>query len=184
MPPTGPLAPEQIRIIKDWIDQGADWPDDLAGEVLPPPPPPDPNATRMMEALRNGDRQAFKKLLKENPGVANLKGPGGSTPLMYAALYGNADDVRFLLDRGAGPNVKNEAGATALMWALDDTEKTRLLLDHAADPNARSEDASPLSIAAGRYGAGDVVKLLLDHGANPSAISRWRSASGSGQQWR
>ena len=99
MPPTGPLRPEQIRIIKDWIDQGAGWPDDLAGGA-PPPPPPDPNATRIMDALRNGDRQAFKKVLSESPRVINLKGPGGSTPLMYAALYGDADDVRVLLDIG------------------------------------------------------------------------------------
>src|SRR5260370_35328798 len=26
MPPTGPLTPEQIGIIKDWLDQGAKWP--------------------------------------------------------------------------------------------------------------------------------------------------------------
>src|SRR5437879_5188686 len=32
MPPTGPLRPEQINIIKTWIDQGADWPDSLANE--------------------------------------------------------------------------------------------------------------------------------------------------------
>src|SRR5690242_2146597 len=25
MPPTGPLSPEEISIIKNWIDQGADW---------------------------------------------------------------------------------------------------------------------------------------------------------------
>src|SRR4051794_41173481 len=30
MPPTGPLRPEQIKTIKMWIDQGADWPDALA----------------------------------------------------------------------------------------------------------------------------------------------------------
>ena len=33
MPPTGPLRPEQIGIIKTWIDQGADWPDSLAREA-------------------------------------------------------------------------------------------------------------------------------------------------------
>src|ERR1017187_8430770 len=26
IPPTGPLRPEQIEIIKTWIDQGAEWP--------------------------------------------------------------------------------------------------------------------------------------------------------------
>src|SRR6266849_8861014 len=33
MPPTGPLRPEQIAIVKAWIDQGAEWPDSIANEV-------------------------------------------------------------------------------------------------------------------------------------------------------
>ncbi len=170
MPPTGPLSAERINIIKAWIDQGAAWPDDVSGET--PPSPPDPKATRMMEALRDGDRQAFTRILREDPKVVDLKGPGGSTPLMYAALYGDSDSVRLLLESGADPNIRNDAGATALMWAADDLEKTRLLLDHGADANARSEDGrTPLMIAAGRFGSSGVVKLLLDHAANLSVKS-------------
>lgn len=170
MPPTGPLRPEQINMIKAWIDQGAEWPDDLAGDA--PPPPPDPGATRIMDALRKGDRRIVRRLLNENPKIANLKGSGGATPLMYAALYGDAESVRLLLDGGADPNIKNQAGATALMWAVDDAEKIRLLLDHGADANARSEEGrTPLIIAAHQLGSSAVVKLLLDRGANPSARS-------------
>src|SRR5215469_2773711 len=33
MPPSGPLPKEQVEIIKNWIDQGAEWPDDAAGEA-------------------------------------------------------------------------------------------------------------------------------------------------------
>jgi ankyrin repeat protein len=169
MPPTGPLSPEQINTIKLWIDQGADWPDELADDI--PASAPDLNTTRVMEALRNGN-PSFKTLLAEHPKAVNLKGPGGSTPLMYATLYGDPESVRWLLDRGADPNLRNEAGATALMWALDDLAKTRLLLDHGADANAQSDDGiTPLIIAAGRFGSSGLVKLLLDHGANPSAKS-------------
>ncbi len=168
MPLDGTLKPEEINIVKAWIDQGAVWPDDVSGET--PPPPPDPKAARMMEALRKGEREAFQKMLRDDPKVANLKGPGGSTPLMAAVLYGTADTVRLLLDSGADPNIRNEAGATALMWATDDPEKTRLLLKKRADANARSEDGrTPLLIAAGRFGSSAVVKLLLDAGADPSA---------------
>src|SRR5947208_2788191 len=42
MPPTGALSRDKIAIIKTWIDQGAEWPDNLSGEL--PPVPPDPDA--------------------------------------------------------------------------------------------------------------------------------------------
>jgi ankyrin repeat protein len=170
MPPTGPLDPEQLNIIKLWIDQGAKWPDDLAGET--PQAPPDSKAARMMELLRGGDHRAFQRMLSEGPRIANLKGPGGSTPLMYAVLYGDADAVRLLLDNGADPNARNEAGASALLWAVDDLEKTRVLLQRGADVNARSDDGrSALSIAASRFGSLAVVSILLDAGADPSVKS-------------
>jgi ankyrin repeat protein len=170
MPATGPLTQEQIDVIKAWIDQGAEWPDDLAGEL--PPSPPDPRAEPISKALRDGDKELFNKLASGCPKAGNLKGPGGTTPLMQAVLYGDVDSVRLLLEQGADPNIRNDAGATALMWAVDDPEKTRLLIEHGADVNARSDDArTPLLNAAGMFGNTDVIKLLLDRGADLSAKS-------------
>jgi ankyrin repeat protein len=164
MPPSGALSPDQIGVIKDWIDQGADWPDELAGDA--PSAPQDPQAAKLMESIRRGDRTAFEKLLRENPKAARGQGTGGSTPLMYAALYGDTRSAGLLLDKGADPNTRNDAGATALLWAIDEPEITRLLLEHGADANARSADGmTPLLLAAARFGSGDVVRLLLDHGA-------------------
>ena len=169
MPPEGPLSPEQIKVLKAWIDQGAAWPDEASGET--PAPPADPKATRLMTLLREGDRAAFRTMLKEEPRAVKLQGPGGSTPLMFAALYGDAESVRLLLEAGADPNTRNEAGATALMWAVNDLDKTRLLIRSGADVNARSDDGrTPLLIAATWPGSFAVIKLLLDHKANPSQV--------------
>jgi ankyrin repeat protein len=168
MPPTGPLSPEQIDLIKAWIDQGAEWPDDLAGDKAPTIP--DLRSARIMEALRAGDGQKFAKFLRDDPDAIKLKGPGGSTPLMFAALYGDAAACGQLIEHGADVNASNDAGATALMWAIEDPDKVRLLLVHGADANAMSVDSrTPLSIALGNMGSAAVVKLLLDHGANLDA---------------
>src|SRR5215813_11713867 len=138
MPPSGALPAEQIATIKKWIDQGAEWPDALAGDT--PSPPQDPQAVRLMDALRTGHRTEFERALHASPSAAKSRGVGGSTPLMFAALYGDASAIQMLLDSGADPNARNDAGATALLWAIDDVEKTRLLLSHGADPNVRSDD--------------------------------------------
>ena len=165
MPPTGALRPDLIAVLKAWLDQGAEWPDDASGEE--PLSPPDPKALPIMRALRDGDKTTFRKLARQLPNPGNMRGPNGTTPLMQAVLYGDAESVRLLLDAGADPNIRNEAGATPLLWAVSDLEKTRLLLDRGADVNARSEDSrTALLIASGQFGSREVVKLLLDRGAD------------------
>ena len=56
MPPAGPLSADEIDTIKQWIDEGAEWPDDAAGET--PATPPDPGAIRLMTLIRemSGER--------------------------------------------------------------------------------------------------------------------------------
>ena len=57
--------------------------------------------------------------------------------LIRAAESGDIQSVRELLDRGADPNIRNDYGTTALMWASQDgyIKIVRLLLDRGADPN-------------------------------------------------
>ena len=169
MPPAGPLTDDQIETIKQWIDEGAEWPDEAAGEA--PPLAVDPDAARLMASIRERDRRGIDALLSANARAALSRGPGGSTPLMTAALYGDAALVKHLLKLGADPNATNSAGATALMWAAPDPEKMRLLLDAGADVNARSDDRrTPLVIVSGIVGATPALRLLLDYGADPSIL--------------
>lgn len=176
MPPTGALKPEQIAIIKAWIEQGAEWPDALSKEAERLPL--DPKAVAAVETLRSGDEKGFLKALAAEARLVNARGPEGSTPFMYAALYGDAAILEQLLETGANPNVKNDAGATALMWAATNLEKTRVLLAHGAEVNAISDDLrTPLMIAAGMPRGTAIVKLLLEHGANVNPTKRPDSES-------
>jgi hypothetical protein len=77
MPPTGPLAAAQIEIIKNWIDQGAEWPGDASGEI--PAPAPDAKATRLMQAVREGDAVSIRGAIDADPKVVARKGPSTSS---------------------------------------------------------------------------------------------------------
>src|SRR4029453_17681225 len=78
---------------------------------------------------------------------------------------------KLLLANGAQVNASNDAGGTALMYAVDDVAKTKLLLEQrGADPNLRSgEGRTALLIAVANAGSYPVVKLLLEKGADAKA---------------
>jgi ankyrin repeat protein len=165
MPPAGPLPEHQIKLIQAWIDQGAPWPDELSR--VRSSFPADATVEQMRIALKSGKRTQFQRLVKAHPESLNAKGQDGWTALMYAALYGNVGDCRLLVDRGAVVNARNDAGGTALMYAVHDLAKAKLLLARGADPNLRSgEGRTALMIAAGNSGSFPVVKLLLERGAD------------------
>lgn len=165
MPPAGSLPEQKIKLIQAWIDQGALWPDELSGDRSSIPA--DPAVEKIKHALRDGKQAEFQRLAKANPQSVNAKGQDGWTPLMYAALYGSAESVSLLLDRGAVVNEKNDAGGAALMYAVDDLAKARVLLERGADPNLRSgEGRTALLIAVANTDAYPVLKLLLDKGAD------------------
>jgi ankyrin repeat protein len=160
MPPTGALKPEQIDMLKRWIDQGVHWPD--TPKTLRAA---DARVTGLGEAFRTGDRGAIGRGIGDRA-IVNLAGPDGRTPLMFAALYGSASDLTTLLEQGADPNARSDAGLTALILAATDPAKTQLLLAKGANVNVRSEDGRTALHVAAMSGETAIVKRLLDAGAS------------------
>lgn len=69
------------------------------------------------------------RLLLEVHAYIDATSPNGSTPLMMAAMYGNASAVKLLLEAGADPTIKNDLGLTAIDFAerVKKTDSTAII---------------------------------------------------------
>jgi ankyrin repeat protein len=174
MPPSGaPLTQQQVNTLRAWIDQGAEWPESSAASAQAltreTATTLDPRSRAVFEAVRKGDTVSLQAMLSDRS-LVNVRDTTAATPLMIAALDGDADSVKLLLESGADPNAQNAAGATALMWAVDDLTKARLLLGAGADVNMKSQKGTTaLIVAASLPGSAEVMKELLKKDANVNA---------------
>ena len=166
MPPTGPLSPEEVGMLRAWIDQGADF---RTTVVDAPPLPTDPKAAALVGAVRTQGAAGVSTRIAADPEAVKRLDAAGSSLLHHAAGFGTIDTMKLLLDAGMDVNAANRRRSMPLHWALHDEAKVRLLLSHGAAVNPKQVDGrTPLYIAASMADAGPVVKLLLDAGASPS----------------
>ena len=123
-------------------------------------------------AIRRGAGADVERLLKAGAG-ANLVDTDGTSALMAATLFGNAQMLQALIKAGADPNHAGVAGTTALMWAVPDVAKVKVLLDGGANVNAKSEsERTALLVAASYPRTAALLQLLLDRGADLRAQDR------------
>ena len=92
----------------------------------------------------------------------------GHTVLMRAALDGNTETVKELIDQDADINQRDDNGRTALMFAVVNMHyKTmKVLLERGADVNAKSKQGGTALMAAALAGDLRMVQALLDTGAD------------------
>src|ERR1043165_8012744 len=92
---------------------------------------------RFYQAIRNDNAGDMKALIGSQD--VNARDSRGTTPLMYAAAFGNARQMKLLLESGADVNAQNTFHATALIWAGGDAVKSRLLIKQGAAINVLTE---------------------------------------------
>jgi len=165
MPPTGALAPEEIAILRAWIDQGVEFRTTIAEEA---PTPTNPRVATLVTAVRTQTAEEIARLLEANPDATALRDQAGSTLLHHAAGFGSGETMRLLVDAGADVNAKNRRGSTPLHWAIHDEAKVRLLLERGGNIDSKQvEGRTPLYLASMLGNGLGTVKLLLDRGADP-----------------
>lgn len=72
--------------------------------------------TPLHYAASSGQLLIIAMLIESNAYI-DAESPNGTTPLMMAAMYGSAAAVKFLLQEGADPQIKNQLGLNALQFA-------------------------------------------------------------------
>lgn len=131
----------------------------------------DPNArspegqTALHLALRDRLPDVAEVLWRHAALDVNASNGNGETPLMFAALRGQLDWARRLLERGAKVH---QAGWSPLHYAATGPEPqiVVLLLDRGAPVDAPSPNRTTPLMMAARYGAEASVDLLLARGAD------------------
>ena len=90
--------------------------------------------------------------------------------LIKAALDGDVDQVRLLLDQGANANGRGTNDVTSLIVAAGGGHKgiVELLIDYGADINARTCTEVTALYQACQNGHAEIAGLLLNKGANPN----------------
>jgi len=103
----------------------------------------------------------------------------GQTPFVRAALSGDVEVMRLLLENGADPNLATTQGTTALMAAAginwipgqtfshteaDYIEAVKLCLARGADVNASNSLGFTAMHGAANRGWESVIRILADHG--------------------
>lgn len=117
-------------------------------------------------ALRAHSLQAAKVLWESPATQIDARNAANETPLMIAAMRGEADAVQALIAHGASVN---QAGWSPLHYAATggSVEVVKVLLARGAALEARSPNGSTPLMMAAKYGSEDAVDALLAAGADP-----------------
>ena len=125
---------------------------------------------RLLEAVRDGNRQVVRSLLSEGVNV-NEAGADGASALHWAAQKDDLETAELLLRAGGNPNAANDYGVVPLMLACLNRSGSMVekLLAANANPNAAKVTGETVLMTCARTGSVEGVRALLSRGADPNA---------------
>jgi ankyrin repeat protein len=129
----------------------------------------------LLQAAQGRNSAAVRALLAAGAD-ANARAADGSTPMLYAAHFGDLDSVQALLGAKGDPNLTNRYGFGPMHEAAlrADAEQIEILLGAGAEVDlALPEGETPLMLASRTSGV-EAVRLLIERGANVNVVERWQ----------
>jgi len=126
---------------------------------------------QFLEAIRKQDGTKAMQLISDSNGsILNTRDRStGDGALHIIVRQGDSTWLRYLIQKGANPNIQDARGNTPMMIAVETgyTEGVQILIVYKANVNlANSSGETPL-IRAVQLRKFDLVRILLDAGADP-----------------
>jgi ankyrin repeat protein len=128
---------------------------------------------RLIDAVKNGNRETVRTLLKQRTAV-NATDSDGTSALHWAVRSNDDETVQLLLRAGANAKLADRYGITPLTLAAENGSAAaiELLIKAGADPNAALPDGETPIMTAARTGKPGALKALIAHGANVNATEQ------------
>ncbi|MFO7613911.1 MAG: ankyrin repeat domain-containing protein [Bacteroidales bacterium] len=125
----------------------------------------------VIKAIQDGDIASFTSYMERRPGW-DFVFSNGYTGLYYAIVHDRFDIAKYLLDRGADPDLVVRKRST-LKWAIrhDRGRMARLLIEFGASVNMPDKKLETPLMYAAKLDNLEMCKILFNRGADPLAIT-------------
>ncbi|XP_070248118.1 transient receptor potential cation channel subfamily A member 1 [Myotis yumanensis] len=137
----------------------------------------DVNASPLHYAAEEGDIGLMEMIINDSScEVLNVMDDDGNTPLHWAAEKNQVESVRFLLSKGANPNLQNNSMMAPLHLAVQGmhNEVVKVLIEHSGtNINLEGENGNTAVIIACSRDNSEALQILLRHGAKPCKSNKW-----------
>jgi len=122
----------------------------------------------IFDLISNDMLHSIKEVVSKNSKILEKRDGNQNTPLIFAVFHKKWDIANYFLSLNISPNVSNEKGETALMYAarygnLDCVQKLHQI---GADLNLSSLYVGPPIFYAFEYTKKDILRYLVVNGAN------------------